>query len=664
MTRSLITLWMIFFPLAVHSSESCNDYDPLRRAFFGDLHVHSSYSFDSWTSGQRNDPDAAYRFARGEPIELPSADGESQLRVRLRRPLDFASVTDHAEFFGEIRVCTLAGPTSPGWWAPHCILTRVEAFYPALVASSYWAERIGEDANPKTRSYVCRWFPAACAQADANVWADIQRATEAAQDRSPDCRFTSFVGYEYTDTPNMRNMHRNVIFRDENVTALPIDTYDTGARNFPELWRRLRSECIEADNGCDVMSIPHNSNLAGGLMFRDPANEQEARDRLFFEPIVELIQHKAASECRFDRSLGRGVGTEDELCSFEQNRTDNLTSLAILFGELQDPAGAPVALDEFAPRNLMRNVLKDGLALGQATGTNPFTPGFIGSTDTHSATPGATAEDGYAGHLGRRDVEWRNVEDHYQDNPGGLAVVWAEENSRDALFDAMRRRETYATSGTRPQVRFFGGWEYPDTICEEPELAARGYAGGVPMGGNLPPPPSDIQAPRFVLAALKDPGTAEHPGTDLQRLQIVKGWVDAMGETHEQVIDAVGSADNGADVDRQTCAPTGYGAEGLCTVFEDPDFDRRQPAFYYLRVLENPTCRWSSHQCMAAGVNPFAPDCPEQARIATADVHARGGQGDVYGNCCHGPDDEPFITPIIQERAWTSPIWYTPPKAP
>jgi hypothetical protein len=303
---------------------------------------------------------------------------------------------------------------------------------------------------------------------------------------------------------------------------------------------------------------------------------------------------------------------------------------------------------------MVRNALKDGLALGRETGTNPFQMGFVGSTDTHSATPGAADEAPFEGHLGRRDAGYRNVQDHFFSNAGGHAVVWAEENTRDAIFAALRRKETYATSGTRPTVRFFGGDLEPG-LCEVPDRVARAYEAGVPMGGTLAA--SEDGAPRFLVSALKDPGTMRHPGTDLQRIQIVKGWVDASGETRERVHEVVGEPDNGADVDPDTCAPRGRGAQTLCAVWEDPDFDPAEDAFYYARVLENPTCRWSTLQCQAAGVNPFSPDCAEQAAAATEAAHERGAQGDVYGKCCLDPAAEPFYTPVIQERAWTSPIW-------
>jgi hypothetical protein len=439
---------------------------------------------------------------------------------------------------------------------------------------------------------------------------------------------------------------------------MPVSAYDTGRHNFPELWRRLRRQCIDAGNGCDVMSIPHNSNLSGGLMFPDPRTPEEAADSRFFEPVVELVQHKGASECRFDRLAGAGLATSDEACDFEQLVADNLSMLGSVEGEVRTARAAPVALADFARRNMVRNALKDGLMLEQKTGINPFRLGFIGSTDTHSATAGGAGEDNYPGHLGRRDAGFRNVQDHFFSNPGGLAVAWAEENSRDAIFDAIRRRETYATSGTRPLVRFFGGAQLDENLCSSASAIEQAYAEGVPMGGELGALAPGA-APRFLVSAHKDPGLEHSPGTDLQRVQIIKGWVDAGGETHERVFDVAGDANNGAAVDPSNCAPVGPGASELCAVWRDPDFDPSQGAFYYARVLENPSCRWSTRQCQAAGVNPLSGDCPAQA--ATASKLAREQQdakGEVYANCCIDARTQPFYSPTIQERAWTSPIWY------
>jgi len=660
--------------------EPCEDYEANRRPLFGDLHVHSSYSFDSYISSQRNDPWRSYEYAQGMPIILPNEEGQQEVIARIERPLDFAALTDHSEFLGQINVCT-RDPWKLGYWWPLCIMTRASHFWTQLLAASWWTSLgvMGGGDGP-TESFAC--LLSDCDAASAETWNLIQQAAEDHYDRSSQCGFTTFVGYEYTDAPNAFNLHRNVIFRNEHVTERAISTYDTGSYNFPELWRRLREECLDKDTGCDVLAIPHNSNLSGGLMFRDPQTPTEAADRIFFEPLVELVQHKGASECRFDRLAGRGVGTADELCTFEQVRTDNLTMLGTVHGKVRTEDAAPVDIDDFGRRNMVRNALKDGLALGQETGTNPFRMGFIGSTDTHSATAGGADEDNFLGHLGRRDAGYRNVQDHFFSNPGGLAVVWAEENSRDAIFAGLRRKETYATSGTRPIVRFFAGTDLDPDLCESPDMVRLAYQHGTPMGGTLyrathtrdlsgpggatadsrvAGPPSE--SPRFLVSALKDAGIDAHPGTDLQRAQIIKGWVDRQGTAHERVYDVAGNPENGAGVDRATCQPTGIGAVRLCTVWQDPDFDPSTPAFYYVRVVENPTCRWSTLQCQAAGVDPFAPDCAAQADIATAAARERGAEGNVYGRCCLSEEEEPFYSPVIQERAWTSPIWYQPDPA-
>jgi hypothetical protein len=635
--------------------ERCAHHDSLRQPFFGDLHVHTSLSFDSYISSQRNTPADAYRYARGEAIALPDEDGEPNVRAQIQRPLDFASITDHAEYLGPVRICT-GDPWKLGYWWPHCVMTRASHFWTQLLAAAWWTSLGGISGDGHDDSFACTLSD--CESAADDAWREIQDTAEAAYDRSAECRFTSFVGYEYTDAPDARNLHRNVIFRNANVPATATSSYDTGSNNFPVLWERLDAECLEAGTGCDVISIPHNSNLSGGLMFRDPLTPAEATDRLRFEPVIELTQHKGSSECRFDRLAGRGLDTRDELCDFEQVVTDNLTMLGSVHGVVRTEQAAAVPLDAFGRRNMVRNALKDGLALGQTSGINPFQMGFIGSTDSHSATPGSAEEDNYVGHLGRRDAGYRNVQDHFFSHPGGHAVVWAEENSRDSIFEAIRRKETYATSGTRPLVRFFGG-NLPSDLCNQADAVALAYAAGVPMGGNLEGSASQAP-PRFYVSAAKDPGLPGNPGTDLQRIQIVKGWVDADGAVFERVFDVAGNAENGAGVDPETCARIGRGAASLCAVFEDPGFDASQPAFYYARVLENPTCRWSTLQCRAAGVNPFSDSCGEEASAATTAAQARGAEGDVYGKCCLDPAAEPFYTPVIQERAWTSPIWVTP----
>jgi hypothetical protein len=653
----LVTLVFLFQSVQAfertEQRQPCADYQVNRKPLFGDLHIHTRYSFDAYVSSLRQDPGDAYRYAKGAALDIPAADGVSSIKTQLNRPLDFAAVTDHGEFLGQIGVCT-EDASEPGYWWPHCMMTRSTQQWVQLLAVDWWTGLSGQKQADKSESFACTLSD--CKAAGNSVWEKIQDAAEHHYDRSAECSFTTFVGYEYTDSPERQNMHRNVIFRNEAVIDQPITTYETGRYNFPALWRGLRQQCIETTSGCDVLAIPHNPNLSGGLMFRDPESAEELEDRLFFEPVVELMQHKGASECRWDRNRQAGLSTEDELCSFEQVPGDNLGMLGTVNGAVLTDRAKLMELSDFGRRNMVRNVYKDGLVLGQDTGTNPFVMGVIGSTDTHSATPGATQEDDFTGHLGRRDSGFRNVQDHFYSNPGGHAVVWAEENSRDAIFSAIRRKETYATSGTRPVLRFFAGTELDDGACSDPQGITKAYNKGVPMGGSL----DAVQSPlKFMVSAQKDPGIPSNPGTDLQRIQIIKGWVDTAGQSHEQVIDVAGNANNGAGVDPSNCQRIGQGENQLCAVWQDPEFDPDVPAFYYARVVENPTCRWSTWQCQTAGVNPFAADCAVQADQANQDAADQSGSsGDVYGKCCLDPEQQPFYSPVIQERAWSSPIWY------
>jgi len=292
--------------------------------------------------------------------------------------------------------------------------------------------------------------------------------------------------------------------------------------------------------------------------------------------------------------------------------------------------------------NFVRWALSEGLRQQRDLGANGLKYGIIASTDTHIAAPGLTAEDekhpGHGGFgKGGGAVTPTDFADDIEFGPGGLAVVWAEENTRDSIFEAMLRRETYGTSGTRPIVRFFGGWDYPEDLCGKSDRVAAGYAGGVPMGGDLPRRPEGARAPGFVVNAVRDPGSKQVAGLPLQRVQIVKGWLE--GDTHREAIYEVAGGDNGASVDLATCEPRGAGADQLCGVWRDPDFDPAQPAWYYARVFENPSCRWSQFTCNAAGV-----DCSDPATVP-----------DGLAVCCSESHKGE-----IQERAWTSPIWYTP----
>jgi len=618
--------------------EPCADATPLRRAYFGDLHIHTSYSADAYIYGTRTTPRDAYAFARGAEITL-SDDDELQTRTTtIDRPLDFAGVTDHAEFYGEVSLCSTPG--SLAYDDPYCqVLRRAEPDLDGrFEATVQWQSALGFP-NPSTNLPFCDIPGVDCDAEAVSVWQDIQAAAEEVYDRTSACTFTSFIGYEYTASPVGRHLHRNVIFRNEHVPPTALSYLETFAGGIPRgLWTAIEDQCLGAGDGCDAVIIPHNPNLSGGLQFFDPVDVADAARRQALEPLVEMHQVKGNSECRFDRLAGIGVGTEDELCTFEQQLVPH-----------GGPDDAPVPIDEYPSRNMVREVLKDGLAFEQVLGVNPFRFGFIGSTDTHNSNPGDVDEQTWPGNHGNEDSSpARQIGLAMRTNPGGLAVVWSEENSRDAIFAGLRRRETYATSGTRPIVRFFGG-SLDSVTCGASDFVEQSYASGEPMGGEIAPT-CGTAAPRFAVWAIKDPGTVERPGTDLQRVQIVKGWVDAGGQTHEQVFDVAGDPDNGAGVDTATCATTGSGAAELCTVWEDPGFRPSQGAFYYVRVLENPTCRWSTYVCKDAGVDPFAVDCATQAAAA----------GPEFADCCTNEANDPFLSPVIQERAWTSPIWYRP----
>jgi uncharacterized protein DUF3604 len=599
--------------------EPCAKVEPLRQPFFGDTHVHTAFSFDAWGQGTLARPADAYRFARGEPIGIQpyGPDGQAHTHVQLRRPLDFAVVTDHSDLLGETQICQ--DPELPGYDSLVCrVVRRFPKLGYALVNGYVYSSE-----HPARYSF-CGEDGASCREAGRGPWREIQEAAETYYDRSPACRLTTFVGYEWTGMPAGDNLHRNVIFR--NTVAQPYPTTYIETPTAEGLWRSLEEQCLDAGNGCDVLAIPHNSNVSNGRMFTAtrsdgaPLTADDARERARLETLVEITQHKGDSECR--------AGSPDELCNYEK----------LTMARMQDMSGRSGA-PPLPPNIYVREALLQGLAIEQKLGVNPFRLGIIGSTDTHLGTPGAVDEDQFKGHAaGTVTVRWGvpAYPDRSDFNPGGLAVLWAEENSRDALFEAMRRREAYGTSGPRMVVRFFGGWGYADDLCGKSEFAAAGYAGGVPMGGDLPAPP-DASAPHFAVWALRDPGGAGVPSTPLQRIQIVKGWVSG-GESHERVYDVAGDPNSGAGLDLTTCEPP-PGADQLCSVWTDPEFDAKAPAFYYARVVENPSCRWNTWACNAHHV-----DCSDPASVPRE-----------LAACC-----DPNVPKSVQERAWTSPIWYTP----
>ena len=617
--------------------QPCAAFDIYRQPFFGDTHVHTAYSSDAVFAGTVEDPRGAYRFAQGQTIGLPPYDalGAPTRTAQLRRPLDFTAVTDHAEQFGEIQICLTPG--YPGYDSTDCVAARNQLATPPpalpnlLPPPAVISFLLGYGVlTPPQRFPWCGAGDADCLAEASLVWQDEQAAAEEFYDRTAACAFTTFVAYEWSGQPGGNNLHRNVIFRNAVVPAMPTSYME---QSTPQgLWNTLHTDCLDTTSGCDVLAIPHNPNVSGGLMFAPvgannvPLTATDAAFRSSMEPLVEMNQHKGDSECR------PGVGgATDEVCGFEKNNRLQL------FNPISNPN------QTFPPLNYVRNALKEGLVQEQLLGVNPFKLGMIGSTDTHNATPGATEERDFGanGHLGLRDhanpafMLARVTPAGIEGNPGGLAVVWAEENSRDALFSAMRRREVYATSGNRPILRFFGGRE-SGLRCGTPDFVAQGYRGGVPMGGDLGRV-NGSRSPRFGVLAFKDPGTPSSPGAQLQRIQIVKGWVDAGGQSHEKVIDVAGSADDAGSVDTATCTPNGVGADSLCAVWSDPEFDAAERAFYYARVLEVSTCRWSTYLCNAQGI-----DCS-------------GSVPSGYEECCNAA-----VPKTIQERAWSSPIWYHP----
>ncbi len=593
----------------------CADFTAERRAYFGDLHVHTSYSQDAnWRMGTtQTTPDDAYRFARGARITLPpyDASGASLRAVQLQRPLDFAAVTDHAESLGEVRLCADPAYDGPGAWLCHS--------GPVVRMVTGLASRFLPVAT------LCNEGDADCAAATRAAWQDT---IDAAARHDAVCDFTTFIGYEWSGMDQMSNLHRNVIFRTDATLEAPVSALQAAT---PEaLWRALDAGCRDTVDGCEAITIPHNANLSDGKMFAPTTTAGEAigpalaSQRQRYERLVELIQHKGDSECYF--SVGPGI---DELCNFEKLPYSNfLQKYAGFLGE-------PPADDG----RYVREGLRSGLRLERESGVNPFTPGFIGGTDSHISAPGAVDERDYKGNHGAQHISGRGdspqFPDRLEQNPGGLAVLYAEQNSREALFAAMQRREAYATSGPRIGLRFFGSWDFPADLCERADLVRHGYRDGVPMGGDLPEARS--AAPAFLVTATMDAGTPAAPGTALQHIQIIKNWVDDSGRSRELIYPAAGEPENGADVDLASCAPRGTGAEQLCGVWRDPAFDPAQSAFYYARVVENPSCRWQQHICANSRVDCHAPDTVP----------------DALASCCDGS-----VPRTIQERAWSSPIWY------
>lgn len=573
----------------------------LKNLYFGDLHVHTAYSMDGYSRETRATPADAYAFARGQPIGLPplGPEGEATRSQQLQpgRELDFAAVTDHSEYLGEVALCTNPSLIPYSYNSSACVSFRQDGVFSQF-----------KDAFPARLSEVCGSSGQKCSYGESVNWRDT---INAANNSTEACRFTAFVGYEWTGSRSGGNIHRNVIFRNAIVPARPFSAF---ASDRPQqLWDALDTDCAPG-SGCEALTIPHNTNLSRGLSLQIeyPAlatiEEQRAlaiqRDRL--ERLLEVTQHKGTSECH-------PFFSNDELCDFELLKPG---------GNICGPGNnGPCA----AELDTLRGALKLGLEEFARLGVNPLKLGAIASTDTHNGNAGEVREVGYAGQHGNEDATpFQRLDKNPRVSPGGLIAAWAVQNTRDAIFDAMRRRETYATSGPRIGVRFFAGEEFGQADCGFANPALLGYRKGVPMGGELSGQTSGQIA--FLVEVLPD----EVP---IDRVQVIKGYIDDAGVLQEKILEAASLRHSLTEHQEHSCQAAGVDCSSLCGVMEDTDFSVSQPAFYYLRVLEYATPRWSSLDCQFDASTAALPACQIGALA---------------------------VPQAIQERAWTSPIWYQP----
>jgi hypothetical protein len=587
------------------------------RVYFGDTHLHTSYSADAGMAGAIVGPEEAYRFARGE--EITSNTG---LPVQLQRPLDFLVIADHAENLGLAPMIANSDPAllANPWGKEVHDLVKSDR---APDAFNMWIAAMQELNDP---------FGGQSQEIAKPAW---QYLTAAAEKYNEPGLFTALIGYEWTSGPDGNNLHRNVIFRDGKDKAdqiIPLSYYDTGDPE--DLWAWMQA--YEDNTGGKMLAIAHNGNLSNGLMFDDvtlttklPLDRDYAERRMRWEPIYETTQPKGDGETH------PLLSPNDEFANFE--RWDKGS-----FGpELKTP--------DMLPREYTRETLKRGLAYEAALGVNPFKFGLIGSTDMHTGLP-TTAENNFFGKvalleptadpirfdeviIGRVPADRKRENQHLarETSASGLAAVWARDNTREALWDAMARKEVYATTGTRLVVRVFGGFDFTAADLDASNFAELGYQGGVPMGGDLTAAPEG-KAPGFMIRAMRDVD-----GANLDRVQVIKGWLDAEGKTQEQVYDVAWSGDRSVGADgklppvgntvdvAQATYTNAIGAPILSAFWQDPDFSADHSAFYYVRVIEIPTPRWTTYDAKVFGVAL--------------------------------PTDVPSS---IQDRAYTSPIWYTP----
>ncbi|MDA1073811.1 MAG: DUF3604 domain-containing protein [Proteobacteria bacterium] len=577
--------------------------NPHRDLFFGDLHVHTSWSTDAFSGGNRVPPADAYRFARGEAITLPTG-----MRAQLAVPLDFVALTDHAEGFDAIEACLFEA--HPQYETPFCQGMRNPSGGQAAYLKAAFARGT---ARPAQRS------PGLCddeAQCLANARSTWQRVQRVANEFDDPGEFTALIGYEFSALlPEFGMLHRNVIFRGDAVVPHAISSADV--RNQADFFEQLDEAC---EGECAVLTIPHNTNYSWGLTFSrtdEDGSKYSSVDlerRIRIERLVEVTQMKGTSECQL------GVGASDEDCDYGN-----------LFPACQDDTSSGC----IRPASMIRDTLLDGLALSAAGKPNPFKLGMIGSTDTHNSDPGNTSAERSSrnGHVMGDPQGVQRALDFVHPvagtfrlmNEGGLAAVWATSNTRTDIFDALQRREAFATSGTRLRIRFFGG-DLPEDIGTRSDALERADETGVPMGGEL----SHTQAKRFWVTAMQDVN-----GATLDRIQVVRGWTEN-GETQAEVRDIACSDGRepvngscpatGASVDLSSCLRNdGMGAQTLTAVFEGDNTNPSAHAFYYVRVLENPSCHWTTWLANSAGV-----ELPED------------------------------VKPTVQHRAWSSPIFVNP----
>ncbi|MFT4047227.1 MAG: DUF3604 domain-containing protein [Solimonas sp.] len=564
-----------------------------KQAYFGDLHLHTSMSFDAFTMRTDTMPEDSYRYARGDEVLYLGQ------KVQRKVPLDFLAVTDHSEYLGVIRLAADPnGPFKDTHW-PKDFANSDKATRSRVIrqiAGSYYAEPIAEFQNEELRR---------------SNW---QLEIDAAEKYYEPGRLTTFVGYEWSSSPNFANLHRNLIFLGSKYPDLPFSTIDS---RLPEdLWRFMDRQ---REQGVEVIAIPHNSNVSDGLMFdwRDSAgnaiSKEYAEQRLRNEPLAEIAQNKGSSETH------PLLSPNDEFADFE------------LYENLLGAGKGRV------DGSYLRQAIGRGLQIEQRIGVNPFRLGFVGGTDFHSGVSG-TEEFNFPGALGFVDaianpqqLFQAAAEPRYVGSAAGLTGVWAEANTREAIFAALQRREVFGTSGGRIRVRLFAGWDFAPALVQQPDWARRAAANGVAMGGDLVPS-AKARAPRFAVQALKDPDSG-----NLDRIQIVKVWLER-GTAQEKVFDIVWAGNRRRDARTGRLPAIGntvdlgsarysnrIGAAELATVWSDPEFDAAVPAAYYARVLEIPTPRWTTYVAVNNGL-PL-------------------------------PDRVP---PTIQERAWTSPVFYRP----